>query len=123
MIPEAREVHLSKRDRTVLEGRCRSPVTMQRDLKRARIVLLAAAGHSTRSIAKEVGVQPRIVSLWRHRYADHGLEGPQKQAAAGQAADLYEGHRQADSEVAGQAGTGRVCALDRAATGRGAGRC
>jgi len=36
---------------------------MQRDLKRARIVLLAAAGRSTRSIAKEVGVQPRIVSL------------------------------------------------------------
>jgi transposase len=27
------------------------------------------------SIAKEVGVQPRIVRLWRHRYADHGLEG------------------------------------------------
>src|SRR5437667_10832174 len=44
-------------------------------MKRARIVLLAADGRSTRSIAKEVGVQPRIVSLWRHRYADHGLEG------------------------------------------------
>ena len=28
-----------------------------------------------RSIAKEVGVQPRIFGLWRHRYADHGLEG------------------------------------------------
>jgi transposase len=26
---------------TVLEARCRSPVTLQRDLKRARIVLLA----------------------------------------------------------------------------------
>jgi transposase len=36
-----------------------------------------ADGRSTRSIAKEVGVQPRIVSLWRHRYADHGLEGLQ----------------------------------------------
>jgi len=36
---------------------------MQRDLKRARIVLLAADGVSTRAIAKEVGVQPRIVSL------------------------------------------------------------
>src|ERR1700688_4899786 len=72
MIPEAREVHLSKRDRKVLEACCRSPVTLQRDLKRARIVLLAAAGRSTRSIAKEVGVQPRIVSLWRHRYADLG---------------------------------------------------
>ena len=75
MILEAREVQLSKKDRKVLEACCRSPVTLQRDLKRARIVLLAAAGRSTRSIAKEVGVQPRIVSLWRHRYADHGLEG------------------------------------------------
>ena len=48
---------------------------MQGDLKRAWIVLLAADGVSTRAIAKEVGVQPRIVSLWRRRYADHGLDG------------------------------------------------
>src|SRR5215831_1759961 len=75
MIPEAREVHLSRTDRKVLEARCRSPVTLQRDLKRARIVVLAAAGRSTRSIAAEVGVQPRIVSLWRQRYAEQGLEG------------------------------------------------
>ena len=58
-------------------------MTLQRDLKRARIVLLAAAGRSTRSIAKEVGVQPRIVSLWRHRYADHGLEGLQDKPRPG----------------------------------------
>src|SRR5229473_651849 len=83
MIPEAREVHLSRKDRKVLEACCRSPVTLQRDLKRARIVLLAAAGRSTRSIAKEVGVQPRIVSLWRHRYADHGLEGLKDKARPG----------------------------------------
>jgi transposase len=75
MIPEAREVRISRKDRKILEARCRSPVTLQRDLKRARIVLLAAEGRSTRSIAKEVGVQPRIVSLWRHRFADRGLEG------------------------------------------------
>ena len=75
MIPEAREVHLSRKDRKVLEACCRSPVTLQRDLKRAQIVLLAADGRSTRSIAKEIGVQPRIASLWRHRYADHGLKG------------------------------------------------
>src|SRR6202048_1515129 len=83
MIPEAREVHLSRKDRKVLEARCRSPVTLQRDLKRARIVLLAADGRSTRSIAKEVGVQPRIVSLWRHRYADHGLDGLQDKPRPG----------------------------------------
>src|ERR1700674_1638376 len=83
MVPEAREVHLSRKDRKVLEACCRSPVTLQRDLKRARIVLLAAAGRSTRSIAKEVGLQPRIVSLWRHRYADHGLEGLQDKPRPG----------------------------------------
>ncbi|MGY3610962.1 IS630 family transposase, partial [Bradyrhizobium sp. Lot33] len=44
MIPEARAVHLSRKDRKVLEACCRSPMTLQRDLKRARIVLLAAAG-------------------------------------------------------------------------------
>ena len=58
-------------------------MTLQRDLKRARIVLLAADGRSTRSIAKEVGVQPRIVSLWRHRYADQGLEGLQDKPRPG----------------------------------------
>ena len=83
MIPEAREVHVSRKDRKVLEACCRSPVTLQRDLKRAQIVLLAAAGRSTRSIAKEVGVQPRIVSLWRHRYAELGLEGLQDKPRPG----------------------------------------
>ena len=43
-------------------NRCRAPTRAQRDVKRARIVLPAAEGRSTRSIAEEVGVQPRIVS-------------------------------------------------------------
>src|SRR6266540_3868531 len=75
MIPKAREVRLKPKVRKVLEARCRAPSTAQREVKRARIVLLAADGLSTRSIAKEVGVQPRIVSKWRHRFADHGLAG------------------------------------------------
>src|SRR5215467_12653743 len=75
MIPEAREVRLKPKIRKVLEARCRAPSTAQRDLKRARIVLLAAEGRSTRSIAKEVGVQPRIVSHWRHCYAERGFDG------------------------------------------------
>ena len=74
MIPEARGVRLRRGDRKVLEARCRSPVTLKRNLKRARIVLLAADGRSTRSIAREVRVQPRIVSQWRNRYAEQGLE-------------------------------------------------
>lgn len=52
-----------------------APTTPQRDVTRARIVLMAAEGRGTRSIAKEVGVRPRIVSNWRRRFADFGLEG------------------------------------------------
>ena len=75
MIPEAREVRLKPKIRKVLEGRCRAATTAQRDVRRARIVLLAAQGRSTRSIAEEVRVQPRIVSHWRRRFAEHGLGG------------------------------------------------
>jgi len=75
MIPKAREVRLKPKERKVLAARCRAPTTAQRDVKRARIVLLAAAGRSTRSIAADVGVQPRIVSKWRRRFAERGLAG------------------------------------------------
>jgi hypothetical protein len=38
----------------MFEARCRASGTSQGDVKRAQIVLLAADGRSTRSIAKEV---------------------------------------------------------------------
>ena len=75
MIPEAREVRLNPEERAVLEARCRAPTTAQRNVKRARIVLLAAEGRSTRAIAREVRVRPRVVSTWRNRFADEGLNG------------------------------------------------
>src|SRR6476661_6756184 len=83
MIPKAREVWLKPKVRKVLEARCRAPSTAQRDVRRARIVLLAAEGRSTRSIAAEVGVQPRIVSHWRRRFAEHGLGGLKDRLRAG----------------------------------------
>jgi transposase len=85
MILEAREVRLKPKERSALEARVRSPTTAQRDVKRARIVLLAAEGRSTRSIAKEVGVQPRIVSDWRRRFAEEGLEGLEERPRPGKA--------------------------------------
>ena len=75
MVPEAVEVRLTSEDRLVLEARLRAPTTQQRDVLRARIVLLADEGRSTRSIAKAVEVMPRTVSLWRGRYAREGLAG------------------------------------------------
>ena len=59
----------------MLEVRVRAPTSEQRDVVRARIVLLAAEGRSTRSIALAVGVMPFTVSTWRGRYAREGLSG------------------------------------------------
>src|SRR6516164_1784294 len=83
MILEAREVRLSRADRKVLAARVQAPSTPQRDVKRARIVLLAADGMSTRAIAQAVGVMPRVASLWRNRYADQGLAGLDGKARPG----------------------------------------
>jgi transposase len=99
MIPKAREVRLKPKIRKVLEARCRAPSTAQSQAKRARIVLLAAEGRSTRSIAEEVGVQPRIVSNWRRRFADHGLAG------------LEDRPRGGKTPIYGQATNRRILAL------------
>src|SRR6516164_6155287 len=75
MIPDATVIRLSPEDRAVLEGRLRAPTTEQRAVFRAHIVLLAAEGRSTRSIARELGTMPRTVSDWRIRFAEQGLAG------------------------------------------------
>ncbi len=72
MVPEAREVRLRRGDRKELEVRCRSPRTLQSDLKRARIVLLAANGMSTAgdcqgSWRSTADCQPLAASLRRPR--------------------------------------------------------
>jgi len=75
MIPKAAEVRLTAEDRAVLEARVRARTSEQREVLRARIVLLAAEGRSTRSIARIVGAMPYTVSTWRGRYAREGLAG------------------------------------------------
>src|SRR5215471_4188501 len=100
MIPEAREVRLKPKVRKVLEARCRAPSTPQGEVKRARIVLLAADGHSTRSIAKEVGVQPhreQMAAPFCRSWAFRAERPPARR----QAADLRSGDEQAHSGAVG----------------------
>jgi transposase len=59
----------------VLEARIRAPTREQREVFRARIMLLAAEGGSTRSIARTLNTMPRTVSAWRGRFAREGLAG------------------------------------------------
>ena len=44
-------------------------------VQRAKIVLLAAQGHSNVAIAKKLNLSRPTVGIWRQRYLDHGLEG------------------------------------------------
>jgi len=75
MIPDAVKIRLKPEERAVLEARLRAPTSEQREVFRARIVLLAAEDRSTRSIARELGTMPRTVSGWRGRFADERLAG------------------------------------------------
>ena len=59
------------------------PTLEQRQVLRARIVLMAAAGSATRAIARDLGVMPRTVSLWRNRFADEGLGGLEERPRPG----------------------------------------
>ena len=74
-IQEATPILLSEQERSVLEAMIRSPKTEHGTVERARIVLLAAGGRSTRSIAAELGTWPGRVSRWRKRFASERLAG------------------------------------------------
>jgi len=81
-IQEATAIILTEQERSVLEAMIRSPKTEHGMVERARIVLLAAEGRSTRSIAEELGSWPGRISRWRIRFARDRLaqrvaQGPQ----------------------------------------------
>ena len=42
---------------------------------RARLVLLAAEGLPSSTIARRIGLSQQTVCLWRRRYLDHGIQG------------------------------------------------
>jgi transposase len=75
MIPDAIEVHLTRKERAELEAQLRAGTTEQRQLLRIRIVLEAAEGWGTRDIARELDTTPTTVSLWRGRFARERLAG------------------------------------------------
>src|SRR6266700_7976135 len=74
-IQEATPIKLTAEERSALEAMIRSPKTEHVLVERARIVLLAAQGRSTRSIAAELDTWPGRVSRWRTRFARHRLAG------------------------------------------------
>lgn len=76
-------VVLSEDERVELEGWLRSPTTEQRLAFRARVVLAAADGEGSASIARREKVRHNTVSTWRIRFAESGIAALQDQQRSG----------------------------------------
>ena len=66
-----------------MEGMVRASTTAQRDVLRARIVLMAAEGQRNDQIQAGLGVSKPVVIKWRGRFARSGLEGLADQRGRG----------------------------------------
>jgi len=79
----APRVSLTEEQRKTLQRWSRGRATPARLVRRAKIVLLAAAGKENLEIAAELGVERTIVGRWRRRFASAGLAGIEKDAPRG----------------------------------------
>lgn len=77
------EVSLKDNERRTLESWVRCPTTEQRLAFRARVVLAAAAGEGSTSIARREGVRTNTVSTWRKRFAEKGVAGLEDERRSG----------------------------------------
>ena len=68
-------IELSQAERTELEATVRTRTAPQREVQRARLVLLASEGMSNTTIAREVGLSRSRVVAWRQRFARDRLPG------------------------------------------------
>jgi len=66
---------LSVEERKVLEAWAASRTEPYRRVQRARAILLAAEGKTSTDIAREVDLTRRMVSVWRQRFAEAGIDG------------------------------------------------
>jgi len=62
-------------ERRWLKTLVRKPTAQQRQVTRARIVLLAAAGWTNAGIARKLEIAPNTAAKWRKRYVQQGVEG------------------------------------------------
>jgi len=79
----AATIQLSPEEERSLTRLARSTTTSVRLSRRARIVLLAAAGHSNREIAAELEIGRVQVGRWRERYVEGGLSAIERDLPRG----------------------------------------
>ncbi len=74
---------LSADQQSELEARARKYTLPYRDVVRAKIVLLAAAGLDNDEIAARLDTRREIVSKWRKRFFEQGLAGLEERPRGG----------------------------------------
>ena len=84
----AHQPMISSRQRGFLETMCRSRTAEQRQVERAKIVLMSTKGLSDRAIGKELGVGRRRVGRWRRRWMQAESELTQAELAGARDSDL-----------------------------------
>jgi transposase len=69
------KVVISGEQKAMLQSWTRKGKTEKRYADRARIILRSAAGESRDVIAKSMGITPGIVTKWRKRFLEQGMDG------------------------------------------------
>ena len=76
-------IELSEAQRTTLEGMARAYTAPYREVLRAKIILLAAAGVPNKEIAARLDTSPQVVHKWRKRFFEEGLPGLEDRPRSG----------------------------------------
>ncbi len=82
------KLEVSEQQRQELLRLVRASSSSQRDVRRARIVLLRAEGKTQEETAREVGVNRPVVGLWEQRFRGQGLAGLKDAKGRGRKASI-----------------------------------
>lgn len=99
---------ITAEEKLILERRVRAPTTSQRDVLRARIVLLRAEGRTLQDVAQQLQVSVPSVCKWAQRFAREGLDGLRDRPGRGRKPSLPAATVQRVIEAASQAPPGRA---------------
>ena len=75
MSRQAITIELTGEERMLLDRVLKARTATQREVLRARIVLMAATGKENQAIAQEIGLSNRSVAVWRNRFARERIMG------------------------------------------------
>jgi len=75
MSRRAVSIELTEEERIYLERRVKARSVTQREVLRAQIVIMAAAGKENEVIAEQIGLSSHSVAVWRNRFAQERMAG------------------------------------------------